>query len=54
MSASSFPLALADWNQYRLCHATDAACNSKASLYAAGQANQATDSKDLGVDVDRP
>jgi hypothetical protein len=48
MSTSSFPTVLNDWNQYRLCHATDANCNSKASLYAAGQANQGSDGLDLG------
>jgi hypothetical protein len=48
MSQSSLPAVLNDWHQYRLCHSTDAACNNKASLYAAGQANQASDGTDLG------
>ena len=48
MSASTFPLALSDWNQYRLCHAGDAACNGKASLYAAGGTYEASDGADLG------
>ncbi len=39
----------ADWNQYRLCHATDVACSSKSSLYAAGAVSQATDGADLGM-----
>ncbi len=49
MSTSSFPLILNDWHQYRLCHAGDAACNSKASLYAGGGIYQASDGTDLGV-----
>ena len=51
MSTSSFPTLLADWHQYRLCHTGDAACNSKASLFAAGQAQQASDGTDLGANV---
>ncbi len=48
MSASSFPITVSDWHQYRLCHAGDAACNNKASLFSAGQPNDASDSTDLG------
>jgi hypothetical protein len=48
MSVSSLPAVLNDWHQYRLCHSTDAACNNKASLYAAGQTHQASDGTDLG------
>jgi hypothetical protein len=48
MSAASFPIIVSDWTQYRLCKSTDASCNSKASLYAAGSAHQATDGTDLG------
>ena len=51
MSAGAVPINLSDWHQYRLCHVGDAACNSLASLYAAGQANQATDGTDLGVNT---
>lgn len=51
MSIGSFPLTISDWNQYRLCQATDAACSHKASLYAQGGIHQATDSTDLGVNV---
>jgi hypothetical protein len=51
MSSFSVPIALADWHGYRLCQATDAACNSKASLYAAGQVNDATDGTDLGFNT---
>ena len=40
MSQGSFPSTLLDWHQYRLCHSGDAACNSKASIYSAGQTNQ--------------
>jgi len=46
---TTFPYFLGDWHQYRLCHATDSACDSKASLYAAGQSYQASDGSDLGV-----
>ena len=49
MSTSTFPTVVSDWHSYRLCHGGDAACNSKASLYAAGQTYQATDGTDLGV-----
>ena len=49
MSQSSFPAVLNDWHSYRLCHSGDAACNSKASIYSAGQADQAPDGTDLGV-----
>jgi hypothetical protein len=49
MSQGSFPTVLNDWHQYRLCHAGDAACNHKASPYAAGGAKQASDSGDLGL-----
>ena len=48
MSASSFPISVNDWHQYRLCHAGDSACNNKASLFSAGQANDASDAADLG------
>jgi hypothetical protein len=48
MSASSFPITVSDWHQYRLCHAGDAACNNKASLFSAGQPNDASDATDLG------
>ncbi len=51
MSQGSFPTVLNDWHQYRLCHAGDSACNNKASLYAAGQANQGSDGADLGVNL---
>jgi hypothetical protein len=51
MSQSSFPNILNDWHNYRLCTAADVACNNKASLYAAGQANQAPDGTDLGVNM---
>ncbi len=49
MSTSSFPIAVSDWHQYRLCHAGDAACNNKTSLFAAGQTNDASDGADLGI-----
>ena len=51
MSTSTFPLALADWHNYRLCKSTDVACNNKASLYAAGGINDATDGTDLGANL---
>ena len=51
MSTTSFPITVSDWHQYRLCHAGDASCNSKASVYAAGQANQSPDGTDLGVNA---
>ncbi|HYM76915.1 MAG TPA: hypothetical protein VE377_13135 [Candidatus Dormibacteraeota bacterium] len=51
MSQGSFPAMLNDWHQYRLCHAGDAACNSKASVYSASGAYNASDAGDLGVDV---
>jgi hypothetical protein len=44
----AFPNAVTDWHNFRLCHAGDAACSHKASLYAAGQANQGSDGQDLG------
>jgi hypothetical protein len=50
MSTSTFPAVLSDWHDYRLCHTGDAACNDKASPYAAGQAHAATDGTDLGFD----
>jgi hypothetical protein len=50
MSTSSFPIIVNDFHQFRPCHISDGAtCNNKASLYSAGQANQATDGTDLGV-----
>lgn len=49
MSTGSFPLSLPDWHNYRLCKSTDAACNNKASIYAAGGLNDATDGTDLGI-----
>src|SRR5437899_7014892 len=49
MSTGAFPIALPDWHQYRVCHAGDAACNGKASPFAAGGANAASDGTDLGV-----
>jgi len=50
MNTASFPPYFPDWNQSRLCHVTDGAtCNNKASVYSAGQANQATDGTDLGI-----
>jgi hypothetical protein len=49
MSTGNFPITISDWHNYRLCHAADAACNNKASLYAAGQSDQATDGTDLGI-----
>jgi hypothetical protein len=51
MSTSSYPLALADWHGYRLCHAGDAACNAKASPFAAGQVEQAADETDQGSNL---
>jgi hypothetical protein len=51
MSTTSFPITVSDWHQYRLCHAGDASCNSKASAYAAGQTSQAPDGTDLGVNT---
>lgn len=51
MSQNSFPAVLPDWHQYRLCHSGDAVCNSKASLYSAGQSYQAPDGADLGVNM---
>ena len=51
MSTTNYPLTLVDWHGYRLCHAGDAACNSKASPFAAGQANAAADGTDQGVAV---
>ncbi len=48
MNSSSFPITVSDWHQYRLCHAGDAACSSKASPYSAGQTYQASDGSDLG------
>lgn len=51
MSTGTFPIALSDWHNYRLCKATDAACNNKASIYSTGQANQATDGTDLGANL---
>jgi hypothetical protein len=50
MSALSFPITVADWHTYRPCHVADgSACNSTASPYAAGQAHDATDGTDLGI-----
>jgi hypothetical protein len=51
MGQSSFPAVLNDWHQYRLCHAGDAGCSNKASLYSAGQSYQGSDGTDLGVNV---
>ena len=51
MGQSSFPAVLSDWHQYQLCHAGDAACKNKASLYSAGQSHQGSDGADLGVNV---
>lgn len=51
MSTGTFPQILPDWHSYRLCHATDAGCSNTASLYAAGQADQASDGTDLGVSM---
>ncbi len=45
---TSFPFQLTDWHLYRLCHSSDIGCGSLASLFAAGQAYQATDGSDLG------
>ena len=53
MSQGSFPPVLNDWHNYRLCHVGDAACNGKASRYAAGGANDASDGRDLGADVNQ-
>ena len=50
MSQGSFPTVLNDWHDYRLCHG-EAGCNSKTSVYAAGQANQGSDGADLGFSV---
>ena len=49
MSTTTYPLALSDWNQYRLCHTGDSACNNKASLYAGGGIYQAADGSDQGM-----
>ncbi len=51
MSTTNYPLALTDFNLYRLCLATDAGCNNKASLYGAGQTYQATDGTDMGANI---
>ncbi len=51
MSTTSYPLALSDWTQYRLCRSGDSSCSGKASLYGAGQTYQASDSADLGAPI---
>ncbi len=51
MSTGSYPQNLADPNGYRVCKATDAACNNHASPFAAGQANQASDGTDMGANI---
>jgi len=51
MSIGAYPQNLADYHGYRLCKATDAACNNHASPFAAGQANQATDATDMGANI---
>lgn len=48
MSATAMNTNLADWHGYRLCHAGDASC-ARASLYAAGQVQQASDGSDRGA-----
>jgi len=53
MSQSTFPATMQDWHNYRLCHAGDAACNGKASPFAACGTHQAADGKDLGADLTR-
>jgi hypothetical protein len=50
MNTATMPQNLADWHNYRLCKSTDAACNNTASSYAAGQARQSSDGKDVGFD----
>jgi hypothetical protein len=49
MSTTNYPMALGDWHGYRLCHSGDAGCNSKASLFAAGQTDDAVDGTDQGA-----
>jgi hypothetical protein len=51
MSTTSYPLALADWHGYRLCHTADASCNSKASIFAAEQLDAAVDGTDQGANT---
>ncbi len=51
MSTTNYPLALADWHGYRLCHVGDASCNSKASIFAAEQAGAAVDGTDQGANT---
>ena len=53
MSQGAFPAVLANWHQYRLCHPGDAACNGKASVYAAGGVYDASDGRDLGADLNQ-
>jgi hypothetical protein len=45
---TGYPTLLTDWHGYGLCHAGDEACDSKASPFASGQPNQATDGTDQG------
>jgi hypothetical protein len=50
MGMPSAPLALSNWNDYRLCHASDAGCQFKASRFAAGGPFSAADGTDMGFD----
>lgn len=47
--SNGFNYSLANWHDYRLCHAGDSACSGFASPYAAGGPRQASDGTDLGV-----
>lgn len=40
---------IGDWHNLRLCKSTDASCNSKASIFGAGQTDQASDGTDMGA-----
>jgi hypothetical protein len=52
MNTASVPaMPATNWHDYRLCHATDAACSNKASQYAAGGARQAEDGTDMGANL---
>jgi len=51
MSTTAYPIDLPDWTQYGLCHAGNAACNNKVSVYAAGGGSQASDGTDIGANV---
>jgi len=51
MGTSAYPLNLADWHGYRLCHTGDASCNGNASPFATGGAQQAADGNDQGANL---